>query len=180
MNMNRLELARAELAKTLAGGDVAYDSGRAFLLDISSSMVGMKLEEAKRSLLKNARNNDLIITFGYETHVIPKDMVSSLFVDGDTAMLPAIEKAVAMKISHIILITDGWPNVGGDQFAIMEYVAHLSGIKIDTIGIGQDCDHMLLKNISKMCGGSNYKVDDPMQLNGIVGLLASPQQQINL
>jgi hypothetical protein len=107
-------------------------------------------------------------------------MVSGLFVEGDTAMLPAIINAIEKKVSHIILITDGWANVGGNSFDILDYVATLTGVKIDTIGIGSDCDHYMLKQISQMTRGGNYKVDDPMQLNGIVGLLASPQKQINL
>jgi len=174
-----LEKARAELARVLNGGQDNNVHDRAFLLDVSTSMSGMKLEEAKRALLKNAKDEDLVITFGTDVHTVPKSMVSGLFVQGDTAMLPAIQQAVDMKVSHMILITDGWANIGGNSFDVIDFVATLTGVKIDTIGIGNDCDHVMLRQISTMTKGGNYKVDDPMQLNGVVGMLSAPKS-INL
>jgi Mg-chelatase subunit ChlD len=171
-----VELARAELALILNGGT---NVGRAFLLDISDSMIGMKLEEAKRALIKNASPNDLIIIFGTLVRVISFELIKNVTTNGETALLPAIQKAVTFNVPHMILITDGGANYGGNAFDCLDYVQTLKGVKIDTIGIGRDCDFALLEGISKATGGGNYNVNDPFELTGIVGLLSAPKT-INL
>jgi len=179
--MNELEKARAELAKAFGGGSSASSSDRAFLLDISDSMHGNKLEEAKKALLKHAKpNEDLIIVFGRDVAVLQYHMISAILTKGDTAMLPAIMEAVYYNVSHIVLITDGGANTGGGPFECIEYVSQLKGVKIDTIGIGRDCDDELLQQLSYLTGGNTYHVNDPFQLSGIVGLLSAPQKAINL
>ena len=170
---SKLELARQRIATINRTNNPRVHS-RMFLLDTSDSMRGFKLQYAKQALNYHIKSGDGILTFDNNVHYVTKDLIGRIDTNGLTAMLPAIKEAVTYKCSHVILITDGQPNVEGETDDVTDFVRHsIRGIKIDTIGIGDDCELEFLASISKSTGGTNYFIDDPEQLTGIVGLLTA-------
>jgi Mg-chelatase subunit ChlD len=175
-----LETATQELYSLLSGNSHP-PSHRAFLVDTSYSMKGTKITEAKKALTKNVQPSDKIITFGSTVQVVAFQNIFDIEPDGETAMLPAIKKAVEGLSTHLILISDGNANEGGDAYECLDYVTRLNKIvKIDTIAIGNDCDVDLLQGLAKISGGSTYSVNDPLQLTGVMGLICAPNQAIQL
>ena len=168
-----LEIARERLSN-IENGPKTKTHSRMFLLDTSGSMLGFKLEHAKRALNTHIKPGDGIITFDSSVHYVIKDDIGAIFAGHLTAMLPAIKEAIKYKCSHIILITDGMPNVDGETADVTDFVLHqMRGIRIDSIGIGNDCQQEFLNSISKCTNGTSFHIDDPEQLSGVVGLLTS-------
>lgn len=169
-----LELAKERLASVKNESAAATTThSRMFLLDTSGSMsLGLKIEYAKKALTTHIKPGDGVIAFDSDIHYIPGNKVDDILTGDLTAMLPALKEAMKFKCSHIILITDGQPNVEGDTFDVTDYVLHgIRGVRIDTIGIGNDCEKEFLESLSKATNGTSYHVDNPDQLTGVVGLL---------
>lgn len=170
---NELEKARQRIA-ALSQMKKRISHSRMFLLDGSGSMNDFKLMYAKEALKKNIRSGDGILTFDDDVHYIFEDQIDRITNGNLTAMLPALKEAVSYKCIHIILISDGQPNKGGETADVTDFVRHqITGIKIDTIGIGDDCELQFLESISKATNGTSIFIDNPRQLTGVVGLLTS-------
>lgn len=151
---------------------------RFFLLDVSDTMRGQKLTLAKEALLKYFKDDDGLIVFGETAYYVNKAELPALMTFGSTAMLPAISMAMTLKARHIIMITDGQPNKGGWVEDVIDYVSHIRGIRIDTIGIGNDCDILFLDRVSKITKGKAIHIQQPEELDGAVQLLAAPKVMI--
>ena len=145
-----------------------------FLLDTSTSMVGEKLQCAKEALNLHRKPTDGLIVFGEKTMYITPTKLESVQPWGMTSMLPALEEAIKYKPYRIILISDGYPNLGGGIPEVLEFVGELVGVRIDTIGIGTDCDKAFMESVSEITGGTNFHIDEPHELSGKVQMLVAP------
>ena len=60
--------------------------------------------------------------------------------DGNTALTPAMRVALLMNARRIVLLSDGFGNVGpGDETLLRDARAAMqSGVRIDTVGVGDD------------------------------------------
>lgn len=154
-----------------------------WLLDVSSSMSDKiykqpghksKIDSAKEALMKHAKYDETIITFGSHVHVHSYQEIERLSTNGMTAMLPAIMIAVNAGCLTINMITDGDPNQDGNKEDVLAAVAGLTGIRINTIGVGDDCDLEFLRKIANMTGGRFQHCDNVELLDGQVKMLAAP------
>jgi hypothetical protein len=94
---------------------------------------------------------------------------------GMTAMLPAITLALTLRARHIIMITDGQPNKGGEVMDVIDFLSHIHGVRVDTIGIGNDCDTPFLDRVSKITKGKAVHIQEPEELDRAIQLLAAPK-----
>lgn len=83
------------------------------------------------------------------------DFVRETFPDGQTALAPAMRTAFLMNARRIILLSDGLGNVGGDAESVIRDAreAMRGGVRIDTIGLGQDQNAWLLQTLARESGG---------------------------
>jgi len=154
---------------------------RMFLLDVSDSMAGEKLTNAKLALDKYKKPIDGLILFGDKAHYISGN-ISTLLTSGMTAMLPALKMAIECSPTGIIIITDGMPNKDGNPEDVIAYVSSLTGIRIDLIGISRgdrygswDIDTAFIETIASMTGGRSMIIEDPSKLSDSVKLLCAPE-----
>ena len=143
-----------------------------FLLDTSGSMGWYnKIENAKKALKENARKNDIIITFSNHACEIEWDEIKEIYGDGETNLLPALKLAAKKEPKTIYIITDGEPTDSKQE--IIDFVKKMTNITIHTIGIGDDCNHEFLKELSKTAKpGVSQKVDTAgVQLSRAIALL---------
>lgn len=157
------------------------------LLDVSGSMRGKRIEEAKSACVKLIQETlDLrvhrlgIITFGFKDKLLcglTKDKqelmlaIDRVEIDGNTNMSSAIVHAKdelihSINDKAIILITDGAPNSKEKSIRVAEE-ARKCGISIATIGVHKADKNFLrqLSNDDKL----NFMVDNISELSGIFG-----------
>lgn len=74
---------------------------------------------------------------------------------GSTALTPAMRMAFLMNARRIVLLSDGLGNVGGNDAALLRDAreAIRGGVRIDTIGLGDDQDRRLLGTLAEESGG---------------------------
>ncbi|HVK85167.1 MAG TPA: hypothetical protein VM513_13715 [Kofleriaceae bacterium] len=86
------------------------------------------------------------------------DMISFVrdsLPEGGTALGPAMRTAMLMNARRIVLLSDGLGNIGGNAASVLRDAreAIRGGIRIDTIGIGNDQDGVLLGALARESGG---------------------------
>ena len=81
--------------------------------------------------------------------------VESIEAAGSTAAVPALQVAADIGARHIVFLSDGLANTGGDGGELMELAAECGrrGIRIDTIGLGADQDFEVLGEVAAATGG---------------------------
>jgi Ca-activated chloride channel family protein len=164
---------RAELSKTQ---HVARDV--VFVLDISGSMAGAKMDQAKKALkhcLNNLHQHDRFAVLTFSTTVThqhdglqiaskdhlaeAKRWVDELEATGGTAIDDALSESLAMRNTAgsrpftIVFFTDGQPTVGEqDPEKIVKHVAekNSAGTRIFTFGVGDDVNAALLDRLAEM------------------------------
>lgn len=140
----------------------------ALLLDVSGSMSGMKIEDAKEALIHflesiNLAENEVgLVAFGdrIRTSEMSQDRIhletkiKNFEADGDTPMMNAIKTAyenlLKKKASPVMVIaTDGQPTDALEE-EILEYASPIKkrGVWIITIGIGKDVNENFLKRLA--------------------------------
>lgn len=74
---------------------------------------------------------------------------------GSTALAPAMRLAFLMNAKRIVLLSDGLGNSGGGPEAVLRDAreAMRGGIRIDTIGLGNDQDADVLSTLARESGG---------------------------
>ena len=133
----KIEVAQAELAAALARLPAGTRMNVLFfnteLEAFAPSLV--PLEESARAGL---------ITF-----------VKMTVPDGKTALAPAMRTAFLMNARRVVLLSDGLGNVGGNAQAVLRDAreAMRGGVRIDTIGLGDDADGWLLGTLASESGG---------------------------
>ncbi len=147
-----------------------------FVLDVSGSMAGDKLKQAKKALIyciENLNNKDRfeIIRFSTEAYALFKDLVpankkniekAEEFIDklhpiGGTnieeALLLALSQETHPDRPHmIIFITDGKPTIGEtDEDKLIKKIEKANGLskRIFTFGIGNEINTHLLDKITE-------------------------------
>lgn len=148
----------------------------AFVLDVSGSMAGEKLDQAKKALLfciENLNKGDRfeIIRFSTEAEalfgslspfnknnkLIARKFVGNLRAIGGTNIEEALGMALKQRADTgrpymIIFLTDGKPTIGEtDESRLISKIkqTNLSGIRIFTFGIGNEINTHLLDKITK-------------------------------
>ena len=154
-----------------------------FTLDVSGSMMGEKIKQAKAALkycLNNLNKGDFysIFTFNNDVNeiIVDKEYVGDnsdenilneieiIEADGGTnlnnAILTALKNSKKGLPNYLLLLTDGLPTVGvKNPDEIMTNVKHLikDNVRIFTFGVGNDLDAFLLDKLASEYGGtSNY------------------------
>jgi hypothetical protein len=74
---------------------------------------------------------------------------------GSTALAPAMRLAFLMNARRVVLLSDGLGNTGGGPAAVLRDAreAMRGGIRIDTIGLGNNQDADLLQTLASESGG---------------------------
>ncbi len=154
-----------------------------FVIDVSGSMSGEKIEQAKKGLKffiehLNPRDRFTIIAFSTDLNVFKgrlekatgsaknkaKKFVEKLEALGGTNIYDALRKAFEISAreggkSYIIFLTDGQPTVGQtDEKSITELVRQsLKEEKVFVFGVGYDVNTVLLDEIASIgCGAVEY------------------------
>ena len=169
-----------------------------FTIDVSYSMGGSKLVNAKQALIDNAKNLiDLggecyqvgIVSFASDAELVCEptsnindieNKVSNINVTGSTAMHEGIE--LAMKVlkktssettRDMVMLTDGMPD---DSYATLKMAqeAKSSGITLSIIGVGSDnVDDDFLSQITP----NTLIIDDPGSINQCMATLLMKAEQ---
>ncbi|MBN2401224.1 MAG: VWA domain-containing protein [Spirochaetes bacterium] len=155
-----------------------------FVLDVSGSMAGEKLEQAKKALLfcvNNLNRGDRfqLIRFSTEAEALfnelvkadkanmqkAKNFISDMKAVGGTHIEEAVSLALSVKDGGrphmIIFITDGRPTIGEtDEDKLVKKIrnANKSNIRIFTFGIGYDINTHLLDKITKETRAYRYYI----------------------
>ena len=142
-----------------------------FVLDTSGSMAGKKLQQAKKALRfcvdnLNDRDRFEIIRFSTEAEplfgqLVPAtdthrqraaDFIRDLKPMGGTAIEEALTKALALRPTVVIFLTDGQPTIGMTKdHEILESVkrANAGHARVFCFGIGTDVNTHLLDQITE-------------------------------
>ena len=190
--------SKAIISKTRDGKDMLYlsfmpeiddvyeDSEKEylFLIDISGSMMGVKLEETKRAVIECLKQLDEgdklnIIAFDHEFEVMSahaieyneKNMqeaeryINSLHAAGGTEILNPIKFALYENTEKVILLfTDG--QVGNEKQIIDFVKEHGKNSRIFPFGIDSNVNSYFIKQLAKAGNGKaeliqpNEKIDD--------------------
>lgn len=158
-------------------GEVVVEKDITFVLDVSGSMVGKNLSQAKKALLfciENLNKGDRfqVIRFSTEAEALfsrlesvneghlgeARRFIENLKAIGGTnidealSMALAVEKSVARPYM-IIFLTDGKPTIGEtDENVLVKKIGALnrSGTRIFTFGIGHEINTHLLDRITEL------------------------------
>src|SRR6266704_614378 len=169
------------------------------VLDVSGSMSGEKLDQAKAALtalLGTLRPTDRfrVITFGSSVrryapdwtgvsgdHVrAAQDWVRQLVADGGTNIAGALSEAFAAPpadgaLGVVVFLTDGMPTVGEtDPERIAEQADHGRGaFRLFTFGIGYDVNTYVLDRLTERARGVTEYVRPGGDIEQAVGALAA-------
>ncbi len=160
----------------IKNNEEVIDKDITFVLDVSGSMAGEKMEQAKKALLfciENLNKGDRfeIIKFSTQASALfgkrletiseniqkAKVFINELKPIGGTNMqeafeLACAEKAVAGRPNFIVFITDGKPTVGETQNEkLLSLITAANGehTRIFTFGVGEDLNTHLLDKITE-------------------------------
>jgi Ca-activated chloride channel family protein len=159
-------------------GAGAFPTQTVFVVDVSGSMEGPSLAQAKAALqvaLDRLRPNDTftLIKFdsGYAAYAErfiraepgaiddAKRWVANLTAGSGTEILPALLHALdlseagdASVLKRVILITDG--AVGNEDQVVAEVGQHLGGTRLHIVGIGHAPNRWLMKELARAGRGS--------------------------
>ncbi len=161
--------ARAQLGPP-PGAGVGCDA--VFVIDVSGSMDGASLPEAKAALrlcLRHLREGDRfnVIAFNtsfvsFERHLVPftqktleraDSWVQQLVADGGTELLaPLLEAARQAPDGVMVLLTDG--QVGNEAEILEQVLAVRKQARIYSFGIGTNVSDALLRDLARRSGGA--------------------------
>lgn len=161
------------------------------VLDISGSMQGGKLAQAKQAVRQAAhtlRKGDAfaLVTFNHEikcpfksapvddnTERAVVDCLENLHAGGTTALDGGLEAGIAQALSNVrdtnlvLLLSDGQTNVGEMDLEVIgmrALQARQKGLLVSALGVGMDYNEALLVEIATQGGGRFYHVQDPAQI----------------
>lgn len=159
------------------------------VLDVSSSMMGEKIDyvrKACRKLVDNLAPGDFagIVAYDNRVHEVAevreitqsqkdelKKKIAGLHTNGCTNLSGGLACALKwineIKLSNnvilrVILFTDGLANIGVSGRNLLDFSKELCGkASVSTFGFGHDCDQELLADIANTCNGNFAFVDSP-------------------
>jgi Ca-activated chloride channel family protein len=149
-----------------------------FVIDVSGSMQGPSLAQAKAALevaldrlrpgdtftlikfdSDNAAYADKLIEAGPDAVDAAKRWVSQLKAGGGTEILPALLRALDLSergdpsvLKRVILITDG--AVENEEQVVAEVARHLGGTRLHIVGIGLAPNRWLMKELARAGRGT--------------------------
>jgi Ca-activated chloride channel family protein len=153
-----------------------------FILDVSGSMAGTSIQQAKASLIQalnrlNPEDRFNIIWFNDRTErLYPRSMpaerhalqyasmfISNLDADGGTVMLPAIALALndqpePSRVRQIVFLTDG--NVDNEQQLFQLISQRLGDNRLFTIGIGSAPNSYFMRKAARAGRGTFTYISD--------------------
>jgi len=157
-------------------GDTYTEYSIMLLLDVSESMSGKKIEDAKDALVQfigssNLPDNEVgLVAFGGGIHTCGlsrnstrlKEEIKRLEPDDGKPMMTAIEatyKQFLTKKAHPVMViaTDGQPNDASEE-EIWEYASAIKkkDVRIITIGIGEDVNKSFLSKLASSPGDYHF------------------------
>ena len=165
----------------------------AFLLDISESMMGERLDSVKRTLaaarsLWQPEDRTTVVTFGERGAPVLVDhlmdaagvdafytAVNALHVDGCTNLSAGLEEiatAIAGRTyDALVILTDGQVNRGITGTAGLQAMALGLGLPATTLGYGADHNRVLLRDLAVRSHGSYVYCDSDETLPVAIGQL---------
>lgn len=171
-----------------------------FILDVSGSMAGTSIEQAKSALmlaLERLESSDRfnIIWFNHEAHRVFEDsqqasedrisyarkLINSLNADGGTEMLAALTLAFSTQpdaeyLRQLVFLTDGNVSNERDLFAYIQ--SHLGESRLFTVGIGSASNSFFMKQAAKAGRGTYTFISDTREvaekINGLLRKLETP------
>lgn len=159
-----------------------------FIIDISGSMAGTSIEQAKAALslaIKQLDTQDSfnIIAFNHQSNALfsqsvaatdqnkqqALDYIKQLKADGGTEMLPALEMADSVSqdsnhefLTQVFFITDG--SISDEQRLLQTLYDRFSKKRIFTIAIGSAPNHFFMRKAAQFGRGSNLVINDLNQV----------------
>ncbi|MCC6930223.1 MAG: VWA domain-containing protein [Gemmatimonadaceae bacterium] len=169
-----------------------------FVVDVSGSMSGRKLEQAKaagRALLETLRPDDRFRIIDFSTDVRSfrdgwsaatgdnlaeaRRYLSSLRAEGSTNISGALEEALGARATGdrlplVVFVTDGEPTVGErNPDAIAAMASRRSGeARLFSVGVSADVNATLIEQLAVEGHGTAHFVRDSESVERAVGLLA--------
>lgn len=161
------------------------------VLDVSGSMSGAKLEQAKeavRQALRHLHNEDMLslVTFSSEvssllpcTHLSAevRRKVESLLKELQATGMTALDGGLAQGISNalqqrlesslVLLLSDGQANIGEtdlEKVGQRAFMGRSQGLTVSALGVGGDYNEALMVEIATQGGGRFYHVQQPSQI----------------
>lgn len=158
----------------------------ACVLDVSGSMAGGKIEQAKQALdyiFRNLNRDDRFQLITFATDVYPyyegwsdatggnvadvRDYIDGIDAGGSTNIYAALEQALNFnpdpdRPMYVIFLTDGLPTVGETSTA--EIIDHTNAVnsevdaRIFCFGVGDDVDYDFIDRLSRENGGYTANV----------------------
>jgi Ca-activated chloride channel family protein len=163
------------------------------ILDVSGSMSGEKIAQAKeavRQSLRYLREGDVfsLVSFSNEvraafeprrvdadTRRVVESALQEIVAGGMTALdgglALGLEKVAAQKqdTNLALLLSDGQANVGEtdlEKVGQRGYAARQGGIITSTLGVGEDYNEALMAEIATQGGGRFYHLESAAQITG--------------
>jgi Ca-activated chloride channel family protein len=153
----------------------------AVVMDVSGSMCGQKIEQAKdavRQLVQRLRPADRIalVTYDHETNVVQpltgasgrgalEQRIAAIQCRGGTLIPPALERgarelegAPSHLVRRLVLLSDGLDGSGlsMDMVSSMIRTRSVAGISTSALGIGADYDERFMTSVAD-AGRGNYE-----------------------
>ncbi len=153
-----------------------------FLVDVSGSMSGTSIEQARAALLQALERltpDDRLHVVAYnhgffhfrpqplpataDTLAAARRFVAGLTADGGTEMLPALQSILALPptpgyLRHIVLLTDGC--LGNEEQIFAALKSDLGEARLFTVAIGSAPNHYLAANMAQFGRGSFTAITD--------------------
>jgi Ca-activated chloride channel family protein len=158
----------------------------ACVLDVSGSMAGEKIVQAKEALdyiFRNLNSDDRFQLITFATDVYPyydgwsdatsgniadvRDYIDGIDAGGSTNIYAALEQALSFQPDrnrpmYVIFLTDGLPTVGETNTAVI--IDHTNSVNSDVnarifcFGVGDDVDYDFIDRLSRENGGYTANV----------------------
>lgn len=186
---------RAYLQVELTGDEVAASTrapvNLAIVLDRSGSMMGDKLEEAKKAAimaLSMLGDQDIVSVVTYHsvvevlvpaTKLTDRDAVvqriAQIRSDGSTALFGGVSKGASElkkfidkeRVNSLLLLSDGLANIGPqspEELGELGRSLGRQGISVTTIGLGLDYNEDLMTKLAVRSEGNHFFVEDATRL----------------